>query len=327
MRKYISHFFDEVGLSLLHRKKSKSSQFRDVKEPIYSQSDEDLKKAYPDPSIPDITFKSMNTVGRYRVGTYFYPCNLSANDEHKDNLAKGTYYTKEPCNELVHVILVHGWRSENIDRLKKGFLDPFMALGYNMYFVSLPYHMERSSGADYSGEYMISADVERTIHACRQAVAEIRALIHWLKKYRGGKVILVGFSLGGLMVNLTSTVEEQIDGLVAMMYANKLSHTVWNTRIGKYIQKDLESNGFNYHQLQAHWAILEPAQKPSKVPKENMLFILGTYDRYVEIEDANSLWEAWDRPKRLLYPCGHAGIIFNRKQMAVDVVQFIQSRL
>jgi hypothetical protein len=174
------------------------------------------------------------------------------------------------------------------------------------------------------GEYMVSADIERTIQAFRQAVAEIRALIHWLKKHRSGKVVLVGVSLGGLVANLTSLVEEQIDLLIP---ANQLSYAIWNTPVGKHIKKDLESHGFTEGELQACWTILEPGNGKSQVSKENMLFISGRYDRYIEKQDADRLWEAWDRPKRILYPCGHAGIVFNRKQMASDVVAFIQRRL
>jgi hypothetical protein len=323
MRQVISYFLDEMGLFLLHRKKSKSSQFRKSDRLKY----EELMKAYPSPAMPEITFQSAHVVGRYEVGAYFYPCQIKGGLQ-EDPMAAGRYYIpKLPDKEPVHVIVVHGWRSDSIDRVKNIFLDPLTKLGYHLYFVTLPHHMERSSAADYSGEYMVSADINRTIQTFRQAVTEIRALIHWLKKHRSGKVVLVGVSLGGLVVNLTSLVEEQIDLLIPIMYANRLSHAIWNTPVGKHIKKDLESHGFTESELQACWAILEPGNGKSQVSKENMLFILGLYDRYVEKQDADRLWEAWDQPKRLLYPCGHAGIVFKREQIAADVAQFIQSRL
>jgi hypothetical protein len=322
MRQVISYFLDEVGLFLLHRKKSKSSQFRKSDR----LKDEELTKAYPSPEIPEITFQFTHGIEKYETGTYFYPCQIKGSLQ-ADQIAAGRYYIQKPLDkDPIHVIVVHGWRSDSIDHVKNIFFDPLMMLGYHLYFVTLPSHMERSS-ADYSGEYMVSADIERTIQAFRQAVTEIRALIHWLKKHRGGKVVLVGVSLGGLVVNLTSLVEEQIDLLIPIMYANRLSHAIWNTPVGKHIKKDLESHGFTESELQACWAILEPGNGKSQVSKENMLFISGLYDRYVERQDVDRLWETWDRPKRILYPCGHAGIAFNRKQIASDVVEFIQSRL
>lgn len=55
-------------------------------------------------------------------------------------------------------------------------------LGWNMYYYSLPYHFEREpENSLYSGELMISANIDRTIESTRQAIVDLRALIHWIK--------------------------------------------------------------------------------------------------------------------------------------------------
>lgn len=54
---------------------------------------------------------------------------------------------------------------------------------------------------------MVSANVERTVEATRQAVADLRTLIKWIKENKNGPLILIGISLGGVITNLTSLVE------------------------------------------------------------------------------------------------------------------------
>lgn len=71
-----------------------------------------------------------------------------------------------------------------------------------MYYYSLPYHFEREpENSLYSGELMISANIDRTIESTRQAVVDLRALIYWIKANKKGPVIIVGVSLGdGLQI-------------------------------------------------------------------------------------------------------------------------------
>ncbi|MGM2743269.1 alpha/beta hydrolase, partial [Bacillus cereus group sp. Bce013] len=39
------------------------------------------------------------------------------------------------------------------------------------------------------------------------------------------------------------------------------------------------------------------------------------------------LWEAWNKPTRYLYNCGHAGIVLKRKQIVLDTIEFIRKRI
>ena len=96
---------------------------------------------------------------------------------------------------------------------------------------------------------MVSANIERTLQATRQAVADLRALIKWIKANKKGTLILIGISLGGFITNLTSLVEEEIDVLASIFYANRLSYSIWNTTPGKFIREDLEHHGVTYDDL------------------------------------------------------------------------------
>ncbi|KFM95655.1 hypothetical protein DJ93_5581 [Bacillus clarus] len=174
---------------------------------------------------------------------------------------------------------------------------------------------------------MISANIERTVHASRQAVMDLRALIQWIKVNKSGPVILIGISLGGFITNLTALVESKIDALASIFYANRMSHSIWKTQPGKYIKEDLQKHGVSYGDLSNCWEIIEPSHSSPKIDKENILLISAKYDQYVDINDTEYLWNSWERPKRYVYNYGHAGIVLKRNRIATDTLNFIQNRI
>jgi predicted alpha/beta-fold hydrolase len=324
VKKWTSYAFDQLGLFLLHKKKSRKSQFKPYEQCV-SINTADWDLIYPAPEIPNITFEQINQHNNYQIGKYFFDSPLKS-DYHLNDIASGLYHLNTKGHP-VHVVLVHGWRMDSLNKINNLFLKPFQQAGFHMYHVTLPFHFERSCDALYSGEYMISADLDRSVLAVRQAVTEIRALIRWIKQNHGGKIVLIGVSLGGFISNLTAVVEDQIDLLISIMYANTLSFAVWNTPIGKYIKQDMIQNGITYPILKRHWEILEPSRKEPKVNKNNILLIAGLYDQYVLFEDSVKLWEAWNHPHLLTYPCGHSGIVLHRKKISNDVMSFITSKI
>lgn len=50
-----------------------------------------------------------------------------------------------------------------------------------MEYVLFHYFERKPDQSLFSGEYMVSANIERTLQATRQAVADLRALIKWIK--------------------------------------------------------------------------------------------------------------------------------------------------
>lgn len=167
----------------------------------------------------------------------------------------------------------------------------------------------------------------RTVESTRQAIVDLRALIQWIKNNKQGPVIIIGVSLGGFISNLVATLEPEIDALVSIMYSNRLSYSIWNTIPGKYIRQDLEHHGVNYNDLIKYWEVTEPNQALPKISKDNILLISAKYDQYVHIQDADLLWEAWEKPTRYVYNCGHAGIVLKRKKIAKDTISFLQNKL
>lgn len=78
-----------------------------------------------------------------------------------------------------NVIFVHGGRMKGFDRVKKIFHNSIMNnLGWNMYYYTLPYHLERQPEASlYSGEFMVSVNINRTVK--RDKTAKVGITLGW----------------------------------------------------------------------------------------------------------------------------------------------------
>ena len=323
MNKYLAMFFDNYGLYEIHQKRSKQAHFRcNLSNPLPL---DELGTVFSDFQIPQITFKKQRQHNNYIVGRYSYKSDIQSNFT-CNNYAIGQYYlNEEPSN--TNIVILHGWRMTQPKRVEKIFLPKFLKQGYNIYFPTLPFHNERTPQGSFNGELMISSDIDRTLLSTRQIVLELRALINYLKTKENSKVVLIGLSLGGQITNLMGVIENQIDLLISIFYANNLALSVWDTIPGKFIKKDFEDHNFTYEQLQRYWAIIEPSNFKPVVPRDKILLFSALYDQYIDRKDSDRLWENWERPARILYPCGHSGIVFNRGKLAKDISLFIRNNI
>ena len=173
---FLSKAIDLCALYDLHRKRSKEFQYSSISnkylgieniEEFYKTSPVDIQfnmRAYDNPN--------------YKVGKFEYESSVKSGIPCNDTATGEAFINKN--EDSPNVILVHGWRMDSTNKLKNIFQQKMMDLGWNMYYFSMPYHFDREPESSlYSGEYMISANVERTVEASQQAVSDLRALIHW----------------------------------------------------------------------------------------------------------------------------------------------------
>src|SRR3989339_338898 len=214
LNKFFSELIDYYALNKLHRKKSIESQFCEiVSSPC---SIDELNVFYPSVQIPSIEFTTEMQQNNYNIGKYKFISQI--NGELCIKYSIGKFY-KTNTNS-VNIVLVHGWRMDSTEKLENIFQNNFLNKGYNIYYFTLPFHLDRTPNESlYSGEYLISANVERMLISIKQAVTDLRALLLWLKN-KGNKTILIGVSLGGFITNLTSILEDKFDALISVFYAN-----------------------------------------------------------------------------------------------------------
>lgn len=324
MNALLSITIDRLFLWLLHRKRSKETHF--LLPDTLPMDNRQAAIFYPEPDIPDVTFSAKRTSKESESKEYTFKSQMASGHPLNDECV-GDVFLHKGKGHNKHVIIVPGWRMDSLDGLRNRFLKPFSGKGWNVWFFTLPYHLKREPESSlYSGELMVSANIERTLDSVQQMVSDVRALIKWIKRSEDAQVILIGISLGGLLTNLVSTVEPRIDKLISLFYANRLAFSVWNTIPGKYIKSDFESHAFTEEQLNQYWFITDPSRTKPLIPKQNILLFSAKYDQYVNMEDVDRLWEAWDRPQREIYECGHAGLVLYQTRMVKRLISFIEEK-
>ena len=316
MHKILSIIIDQfVILKEKEKRKTTLPQFK------MTNSIDIRTNRFDNPIIPDITFKTISPVNsNYNSYNYEYLCEIKNSFDNTQKISHGICHLS-PKGTGDNIIFVHGWKTHTFNRINDTFLASLVEKESSIFQVKLPYHFERES-RDHEN-LMISAHLDRTMFSILKAVLEVRTLIQWIKKNKEGRIILIGISLGGLITNLITTIEENINLSIAVFYSDNLAYSIWNSKALKDIKRELVANNITYNELQKHLEILVPSRSLPKIPSENILLISGCYDQLSLKDDSDVLWNAWQRPKRILYNCGHAGIEFYKNKIRDDVLLFL----
>ncbi len=150
------------------------------------------------------------------------------------------------------LVIFHHWNATRRNRQIAGFLS---SRGITVIEIAMPYHFERSRPGSLYADYMISANLGRTVQALRQAVWDGRKLIRWLKCEGYQDVSVLGMSLGSWVAGLVAAHEPAVARASLFLTAGSLAEMVWTGRATRSIRKSLEPH-LTLAQLQRAWAPL-----------------------------------------------------------------------
>ena len=124
--------------------------------------------------------------------------------------------------------------------------------------VSMPYHDRRMPGGLKRAEYTVDSNIGRTIHAARQAVADIRAALDWLEQEGYTSLGIVGTSLGSCYALLTSAHEPRLRVNVFNHVSEYFGDVVW-TGLATWHVRDSLAGYLDQDQLREVWRVISPA--------------------------------------------------------------------
>lgn len=206
------------------------------------------------------------------------------------------------------VVVVPQWNARSESHV--GLCKAIQRLGMTAARVTLPYHEERCPLDTQRADYMVSPNIGRTIHAVRQAVLEVRQLVHWLRERRYRKIGLVGTSIGSCIGYLAFTHDEAIDTAVFNHVSSYFADVVWTGLSTRYVQWGLEGN-IRLPDLRACWAPLSPWYFVERLKRKYRphLLITAKYDLTFLPELGELLVDRYrtlDLPVEVReLPCGH----------------------
>lgn len=177
--------------------------------------------------------------------------------------------------------------------------------------LSKPFHDIRRPAELERSDYAVSANIGRTLAACRQGVVDIRCCLDWLQAQGYEQFGVLGTSLGSCYAFLASAFDARLTVNAYNHASMSFGDVVWTGQSSRHICAGLTEAGLSQSRLDALWRAISPmsymsqfAQYPKKV-----LVVHGTYDLTFLREYSLKVIESFRANKidfvSKVLPCGH----------------------
>jgi len=176
--------------------------------------------------------------------------------------------------------------------------------------LSLPYHDGRMVPGFARADYMVSANLGRTLQANRQAVIDTRAAVAWLAAQGYERIGIVGTSLGSCIAFLAFIHEPQIRVGVYYHVSSYFGDVVWDGLTTAHVRHSLEKV-LTRDEVRKAWLAISPNPYVSRLRGDSRrgLLISARYDLSFTPELSQLLFQECDRHglrlDRSVLPCGH----------------------
>jgi hypothetical protein len=192
----------------------------------------------------------------------------------------------------------------------------FNRMGISALRLSKPYHDIRRPTELERSDYAVSANLGRTLSACRQAVVDIRCCIDWLEEQGYEHFGVLGTSLGSCYGFLASAHDKRIRVNAFNHASTAFGDVVWKGQSTRHIRQGLVEAGLTQERLRALWASVSPVNYYDKFVseavegrKKKVLVVYADYDLTFPREYSLQVVEAFRRSgvnfEERVLPCGH----------------------
>jgi len=263
-----------------------------------------------DPNLflpPDVTPDLRFLRGNHFVFPSTAPAGLVKNDA-----VHGRFF---PCGDdwrrHATVILLHGWKAD----FHYLFVGPRLARslnrrGLNAILFELPHHMrrreKRKPGAAQTG--FICGHIPSMLHATRQAIADLHALLLWARGQGCPAVAVWGFSLGAWLAGLYLCSTPGPAAALLTTPIPDLERAVAELPFCAPIRAALAVSPVSLAPL--NLASLQP-----RIPPGRILLTEGGHDLFAPAGACRSLAAAWGLPAWDTFPHSHISLLFSKAAM------------
>ena len=174
--------------------------------------------------------------------------------------------------------------------------------------LSLPYHDVRMPPELTRADYIVSANIVRTVQVCRQAVLDARRAVAWLAEQGFERIGILGTSLGSCLALLTSAHEPLIRAEALNHVSPFFADVVWRGLSTRHVRQGLEGH-VDLEDLRRMWAPISPWSYLDRIRRTRTLLVYAKYDLTFPVDLSRMLVEEFARrelPHEVaVLPCGH----------------------
>ena len=180
--------------------------------------------------------------------------------------------------------------------------------------LSKPYHDIRRPAELKRSDYAVSANIARTIDACRQAVIDIRCCLDWLQSQGCEQFGILGTSLGSCYAFIASAHDARLQVNAFNHASTYFGDVVWTGQSTRHIRAALESV-LTREQLRNVWKAISPPSYAEKfkqidaAARKKVLVMYAKYDLTFLPEFSKEVVEMFENSaidyRSIAMPCGH----------------------
>ena len=174
--------------------------------------------------------------------------------------------------------------------------------------LSLPYHDLRMPPELTRADYIVSANLARTLEVCRQAVLDARRAIWWLRDCGYERIGILGTSLGSCLAMLTTAHEPLIQAQALNHVSPYFADVVWDGLSTRHVREGLDGR-IRLDDLRRLWMPISPFHYLDRVRDRATLLVYARYDLTFPVRLSRELITEFRRrqiPHRtIVLPCGH----------------------
>jgi dienelactone hydrolase len=223
----------------------------------------------------------------------------------ENNFANARWF---PARGRRALVLLPHWNSDAI--AYTGLCRVLNMLGIAVLRLSMPYHDIRMPAEIRRADYAVSANIGRTLDACRQGVIDVRCCLDWLELQGYNRLGIVGTSLGSCYAFLAAAHDPRICVAAFNHASTYFADVVWHGQSTRHIREGLEPQ-IDLERLRGLWSAISPMSyfdQFSRWPKKSLI-VYAKYDLTFLPEFSRQVAEQFARHnldhKVVVLPCGH----------------------
>lgn len=158
--------------------------------------------------------------------------------------------------------------------------------------LSLPYHDQRMPPELHRADYIVSANVARTLQVCRQAVLDARRAVAWLATQGYDRIGILGTSLGSCLALLTTAHEPLIRAQALNHISPYFADVVWRGLSTRHVREGLDGH-IELDRLRAMWSPISPRSYLERIRDRQTLLVYARYDLTFPVDLSEDLVRAF----------------------------------
>lgn len=205
------------------------------------------------------------------------------------------------------LVIFHHWNARSRQTQLARFLS---RRGITVVEMVLPYHFERSRPGATHADFMLSANLGRSLQSLRQAVWDGRALVHQLQGQGYRKISVLGMSLGAWVAGLVAAHDPSVTKASLFLPGGSLADMVWSGRATRLIRKSLETK-ITVSELNRAWGLVNLENYAVRLARKDLdlQIVMAKRDEVVLPDISHrflsGLKQAGATPNSRTLGCGH----------------------